>query len=102
MEKTTLDGLMRGDLIIITGRLFPVEILEINKDKDNILVVGKKGAKAHLIKEKTGKIYEIYGRKKTLIENIEKVGNAIFLSNNKNSIKTWQKYRIFQYKNMSK
>jgi len=85
--------LMRGDLIIITGRIAPVEILEYDKVANIIMYAGIKGARGLLIKHK-GKIYNVQRGKKTAIKSIKKVGNILFATGRKRrGIKAWQKYR---------
>lgn len=86
--------LIRGDLIIITGRKAPVEVLEYDKDANIIMYAGTKGARGFLIKHK-GKIYNAYRGEKTAIKSIKKVGNVIFTTGRRRSgMKAWQKYRV--------
>ena len=85
--------LMRGDLIIITGRVAPVEILEYDKVANIIMYAGPKGARGLLIKHK-GKIYNVHRGTKTAIKSIKKVGNVILDTGRKRgNIARWKEYR---------
>lgn len=85
--------LIRGDLIIITGRVAPVEVLEYDKVSNIVMYAGPKGARGLLIKHK-GKIYNVRRGYKTEIRSIKKVGNIIFSSGRrKESIARWKEYK---------
>lgn len=90
MKKPTLKGLIKGDLIIITGRKSPIEVVE--KYGNTVLYMGPKSAQGMLIK-KAGKIYDIMHNKKRLVKSIRVVGNLIFKSGHiKRSYHVWKKY----------
>jgi len=86
-------NLMRGDLIIISGRKAPVKILEYDKPANVIMYAGPKGARGFLIKYK-GKIYSVHRGYKTAVQSIKKVGNIIFSTGRrKGNIARWKEYR---------
>ena len=93
MKKTktpSLKGLIKGDLLIITGRKTPIEVVE--KYGNTVLCMGPKSAQGMLIK-KAGKIYDIMHNKKRLVKNIKVVGNLIFKPGHiKRSSHVWRKY----------
>lgn len=85
--------LMRGDLIIITGRKAPVEILEYDKKAGVIIYAGPKGARGLLIKYK-GKIYSVRRGTKSAVQSIKKAGNVIFSTGKKRgNVNRWKEYR---------
>ena len=90
MKAPSIKGLIKGDLIIITGRKSPIEVVE--KYGNRILYMGPKSAQGMLIK-KAGKIYDIMHNKKRLVKSIKVVGNLIFKSGHiKRSSHVWRKY----------
>lgn len=86
----SLKGLIKGDLIIITGRKSPIEVVE--KYGNTVLYMGPKSAQGMLIK-KSGKVYDIIHNKQRLVKNIKVVGNLIFEPGHiKRSYHVWRKY----------
>lgn len=85
-KQLTIKNLVRGDLIIISGRKRPVEIIETAKNM--VVYMGPKSSKGMLIEE-NNKIYDLTKYQKKQIKQIKHVGNAIFMPHNIKESRKW-------------